>query len=203
MLTLFSSPTSPFVRKVLMVAHETGLIERLQLQPTDIWAAGTELHQANPLGKIPALILDDNRSLYDSPVICEYLDTLHEGLPLFPAVGPARWTALRRQALADGICDAAVLRVLEARRPEEKRSAEWVERQQSQIRRSLDVLEAETGTLPSELLTIGELSILSALGYLDLRFAHENWRVGRPGLTAWFMRASDRPSFRATAPNVL
>ncbi|MEK7820711.1 MAG: glutathione S-transferase N-terminal domain-containing protein, partial [Pseudomonadota bacterium] len=110
------SPTSPYVRKVCVVALETGLFARLDLAPTNVWAADTDIGRDNPLGKVPALATDGGEVLFDSPVICEYLDSLHDGAKLFPAAGGARWTALRRQALADGILDASVLRFLENRR---------------------------------------------------------------------------------------
>ncbi len=193
------SATSPYVRKVMIVAIECGLDPSIELQNTDAWSPQTDLPKDNPLGKVPALILDDGTALYDSPVICEYLDTLHDGPRLFPSPGPARWAALRQQALADGICDAAILRRLEGNRPEGEQSATWKERQRVAVARACDVLEAEAGTLPLEP-TIGTLAILSTLGYLDFRFGHEDWREGRPALKAWFEQASDRDSYRRTAP---
>ncbi|UKJ74613.1 glutathione S-transferase N-terminal domain-containing protein [Azospirillum brasilense] len=193
------SPTSPYVRKVAMVLIECGLDSAVEKQVTNAWAPDTDLPADNPLGKVPALILDDGSALYDSPVIAEYLDTLHDGPRLFPASGPARWTALRQQALADGICDAAILRRLELQRPDGERSESWADRQRRAVARALDVLEAEAPALDGTL-TIGTLSILVALGYLDFRFGHEHWRVGRPELAAWFASASDLDSFRRTAP---
>src|SRR5689334_5968404 len=137
------SPTSPYVRKVMMVIHELGLTDRVQLETTDAWSPTTTLPTTNPLGKVPALVLDDGSALFDSPVIAEYLDSLPGGgtAPLFPASGPARWTALRQQALADGICDAAILRRLEGNRPEQIRSTDWMESQRAAVARTVDVLE--------------------------------------------------------------
>ncbi|MBP2314162.1 glutathione S-transferase N-terminal domain-containing protein [Azospirillum soli] len=193
------SPTSPYVRKVVMVAIECGLEDSIERQETNAWSPDTDLPQDNPLGKVPALILKEGTALYDSPVIAEYLDTLHDGRRLFPPTGPARWTALRLQALADGICDAAILRRLEANRPDGEKSPSWMERQRRAVARALDVLEGEAAGLGDEL-TIGTLSVLVALGYLDFRFGHEDWREGRPALTRWFTAMADRDSFRRTAP---
>jgi glutathione S-transferase len=195
-MKLYFSYASPFARKVRMVAQEAGIAGQLTLELTDAWTATEGLPQDNPLCKVPTLVLDDGTPLFDSPVICEYLDTL-SGAGLFPAAGPARWTALRFQALGDGLCDAALLRRLEAMRPENLRSESWSERQKAAMQRSLDTLEGWAGSLAGPV-TIGTLAVATALGYLDLRFSHEDWRVGRPALTAWFAEASQRPSFLDT-----
>jgi glutathione S-transferase len=194
------SATSPYVRKVMMVAIECGLDGSIELLKTDAWSPETDLPTDNPLGKVPALVLPGGPTLYDSPVICEYLDTLHDGARLFPPTGPARWTALRQQALADGVCDASLLRRMESLRPDGEKSTSWMERQRQAVVRACDALEAEAGTLPLEHPTIGTLAILSTLGYLDFRFGHEDWREGRPALKAWFDKASARDSYRRTAP---
>lgn len=199
MMTLRWSGTSPYVRKVLMVAIECGVEERLSRQATDPWAADTDLPVDNPLGKVPALTLEDGTVLFDSPVIAEYLISLNPAAGLLPDSGPARWATLRLQAVADGICDAAILRRLEANRPEGEKSAAWMERQRKAVARSLDLLEAEAATLPVTP-TLGTLAVLSALAYLDFRFGHEPWRETRPALAAWFAAASDRDSLRRTAP---
>jgi glutathione S-transferase len=198
-MKLYFNPASPFVRKVRVTAHELGMSDRIEL--TGIILTPVSPHDAlrtsNPLGKIPALILDDGTVLYDSPVICEYLDTLAGGNRIFPAAGAARWTALRRQALADGIMDAAVLtRYEEAVRPRELRWQSWVDAQFLKIRTALDSLERE----PLEgVLDIGTISIACALSYLDLRFAGEDWRSSRPRLAAWEAAMAGRPSLAATA----
>ena len=128
------SPTSPYVRKVLVCAKERGLDGRIEPVPTNPTDPKTDLAKYNPLVKVPALVLDDGEVLYDSPVICDYLDSLHDSEPLIPAAGPARWAALRQQALADGILDAAILRMIETtRRPEALRWAGWSERQRLKI----------------------------------------------------------------------
>ena len=199
-MQLYFSPASPFVRKVRVTAHELGLSGRIEL--TSVTLTPVSPHEAvrssNPLGKIPALITDEGTALYDSPVICEYLDALAGGNRIFPAPGPARWTALRRQALADGMMDAAVLtRYEQAVRPKELRWEAWVDGQLLKIRTALDALELES---LEGAFDIGTISIACALGYLDLRFANEGWRKSRPRLGAWLAGLSQRPSLAATVP---
>lgn len=199
MLKLRYSPTSPYVRKVVMLIHEIGLGDRVERIRTDPWSAEETLGSQNPLNKVPTLITEDGMALFDSPVICEYLDSLHDGPKMFPAAGPARWVALRLLALGDGICDAAVLRRLEQMRPDAQRSADWIARQQRAVMRGCDFLEAHVDELAGPL-TVGGLAVLAALGYLDFRFGDEDWRPGRPRLAAWFAEASQRDSFRQTQP---
>ena len=133
--------TSPYVRKVVVALAELGLDDRVERIDTLVWDPATDIGATNPLGKVPALITDDGAVLFDSPVICEYLNDLAGG-PMFPA-GAARWPALRLQALGDGILDAAILRLLESRRPAERQSADWMARQKRSVDRALDVLEGE------------------------------------------------------------
>jgi len=197
-MQLYFSPTSPFVRKVRVCAIEHGLGDRLTLVTVADLPPGT-IRTVNPLGKVPALVLDDGSVLYDSPVICEYIDALGGG-GQFPKDGPARWTALRHQALGDGLCDAALRQVMENRRPEGDRHLDENEHQAKAVTAALDVMEAEAGELSSQTLTIGEIAIACALGYLDLRFAHQDWRAGRPSLEAWYDVVSLRPSMEATRP---
>ena len=195
------SQTSPFVRKVLMAAHEVGVADRIEISPTDVWSPDSPVVRENPLSKIPTLLTEDGMVLFDSPVIVEYLDSLHDGRKLIPATGPARWTALRQQALADGICDAAVLRRMEGLRPAGQRSADWDSRQRAAITRAFDRLEVEAGDLPDPSQpTVGGLAVVSAMGYMDFRFSHEPWRPGRPALAHWFEAAAQRASFQATLP---
>jgi glutathione S-transferase len=200
MMQLYFNPASPYVRKVRITAHELGLSERIELITLSLTPVSPhdELRSRNPLGKIPALITDDGAVLYDSPVICEYLDAMAGGHRIFPAPGAARWTALRRQALADGIMDAAVLtRYEQAVRPEALRWQAWADGQLLKIRTALDTLEREQ--LQSAF-DIGTMSIACALGYLDLRFAGEGWRTTRPRLAAWLEAVGGRPALTATAP---
>lgn len=193
------SAASPYVRKVLATAYETGLESRIERVPTTVWAPDTDIAKDNPLGKVPALVTEEGEVLYDSPVICEYLDSLHKGLRLFPAAGAARWKALKVQALADGILDAAILRRLESQRPPAQRSQGWLARQAAAVKRGMDALEAEAGGW-GDPPTIGQIAAGCACGYLDFRFGQEDWRPGRPRLTAWYARFAERPSMRATAP---
>jgi glutathione S-transferase len=202
-MKLLFNPVSPFARKVHVVARERGLIDRITLQPVAPLPTKpvAELAQANPIGKVPALVLDDGSALYDSRVIAEYLDSIGTaGVVLFPASGDARWTALRRQALGDGIMDAGVsIRYERAVRPPERLFPDWVEGQRRKILQSLDVLENEARLLFGEL-TIGHIAIACALGYLDFRFADEEWRKGRAALAEFYSGISTRPSMTATAP---
>lgn len=199
-MKLYYSTTSPYVRKVLITAIELGLRERIEIVPVDNSPVtqSAALNQANPVGKIPALITDDGATFYDSRVICEYLDSLHQGARLFPASGDARWDALRQQALADGVMDAAVLARYETwLRPAPLRWDEWTEGQSDKIERGLDVLEGQVAGLAGAL-TIGTISIACALGYLDLRLGHLGWRDRRPQLSSWLAEFARRPSFQST-----
>jgi len=201
-MKLYFNPASPYVRKVRVTAHELGLGDRIELISITLTPVSPHeaLRASNPIGKIPALVLDDGTALYDSPVVCEYLDALAGGNRIFPAAGAARWTALRRQAIADGIMDAAVLtRYEEAVRPKELRWQAWVDGQFLKIRTALDVLEKEN---LAGAFDIGTLSIACALGYLDLRFASEGWRASRPRLASWDAAISKRPSLAATMLSV-
>lgn len=203
-MKLHYAPASPFARKVRMVALETGLDR--DIEPHVIMVSpvnpSPELARDNPLMKVPTLITADGTALFDSRVICEYLDTLHPGRRLFPANGPSRWQALRQQALCDGIMDAAVLCRYEAAiRPTQYQWSEWRSGQLGKISAALAALEREVASLAGEL-TIGSLTAACALGYLDFRLPEMKWRESAPGLTQWFAKASARPSFKATAPAV-
>lgn len=194
------SPTSPYVRKVVVTAMERGLDGQIERIPTNTRDPQSGLSGDNPLGKVPCLILDNGERLFDSPVICAYLDSLAEGEPLIPATGEARWRALRQEALADGIQDAALLRMGEAmRRPEQYRWPAFIEAQRKKVVRALDTLELEVDQLNGPL-TLGQIAVGCALGYLDLRFAEDDWRSGRPKLAAWYEDFVARPSMMATVP---
>lgn len=201
-MQLHFSPASPFVRKVRVVAIETGLeraIELVDVEVTPI-APNPDVILANPIGKIPCLVTEDVGPLYDSRVISEYLDGQHDGPRLFPEAGPTRWQALRRQALADGIMDAAVLaRYENALRPTERRWDDWFTHQKLKFRRALDQLEKDVATF-TDTLDIGQIAIGCALGYLDFRFPEEGWRDERPALAAWFKPFAARESMVRTAP---
>jgi glutathione S-transferase len=191
---------SPFARKVRIVARETNAVARIEEVLTIVSPVvpNAELARENPLVKIPALVTDQGETLYDSRVICEYLDSFHGGRKLFPSSGHERITALRRQALADGMLDAAVsCRYEIAVRPESLRWAEWIAGQKNKILGGLDALEAEVRTWSDEF-DIGRIAVASVPGYLDFRFDDWHWRAGRPNLAAWYERISSRPSMVAT-----
>ncbi|HEB78946.1 MAG TPA: glutathione S-transferase [Rhodospirillales bacterium] len=195
------SPTSPFVRKVMVAAIELGIEDSIQTVAANVWGGGGGIAEDNPLGKVPALITEGGETLYDSPVICEFLNSLCEGPGLIPVSGGARWIALRRQALADGVIDAGALRLLEGRRPESEQSPSWIERQKAVVERGMDALEAEadSGMLNGEA-TIGHVAIGVTLGWFDFRYSHEPWRTGRPALAEWFETFCQRPSMTKTEP---
>jgi len=198
MMKLRYSATSPFVRKVVVTAMETGQDSEIQRIPTVATDPASGIAADNPLNKVPALILEDGTVLFDSAVICEYLDQRKNG-GLFPAAGPARWTALTRQALADGIMDAALLRRYEVMRPEHLRSAEWDARQKLKMEQGLDALERAAAGFGAAF-DIGTITVAALLDYLDFRFAAEAWRDKRPGLAQWHKAFSARPSLQATLP---
>jgi len=201
-MKLYTNKASPFARKARILVRETGLAGRVEEAETVVSpiAANETLARDNPLVKIPALVTDSGETLFDSRVICEYLDTLHTGRKFFPASGPQRFTALRRQSLTDGILDAAVLcRYETAVRPEALRWKEWIEGQKRKIFGGLAVLEAETAAWGDEF-AIGQVGAACVLGYLDFRFADWDWRGGHPRLKGWFEHVSARPSVSATRP---
>ena len=193
-MRLLHSPASPFARKVRACAVARGIDGQITLVATQGEAA--DLAAVNPLGKLPCLITEDGVALYDSRVICEFLDTVGNVFPMFPEHG-LRFRALRFQALGDGISDAAVLRRGEMGRPSEPARDGVISVQRGKITRSLDVLETDP---PSVHVDIGCLAVACALGYLDLRFADDAWREGRPKLAAWFAAISEQPCLVQTAP---
>ena len=191
------SGASPYVRKALACAIARGLdsrVERMTISTTD-----PALQPLNPLAKVPTLVTDDGSTLFDSPVICEYLDSIGDAPKLFPAAGPARWKALRQQALADGILDASQPRRREVALPQDDGRKEYVALQQGKVVRALDAFEAEADML-GLLTTIGEITLGCALGYLDFRFPHEPWRPGRPKLEAWYAKVVAMPPLAQTMP---
>ena len=201
MMTLLSHPFSPYGRKVKIATALKGLKDRIEVVQVDTNPLeNTDITRANPLGKIPALVIDGDTAIYDSHVICEYLDSLAPAPALFPKGGVERMRTLTLGALCDGILDAALLLVYEKRfRPEEKRHAPWQERQQGKIDRAIDQLERNPpawGASPD----YGHLTLACALGYLDFR--HEGrWRAGHPGLVAWLDEfANAVPAFEETRP---
>lgn len=202
-MKMYVNQASPFARKARILAREAGIADRIEEIETIVSPvkANEALARDNPLVKIPALVTDGGETLFDSRVICEYLDTLHRKPKLFPGRGPRRFAALRLQALTDGVLDAAVLcRYEGAVRPEALRWRDWIDGQKRKIFGALDALEAEADPWGEEF-KIGQIGAACACGYLDFRFPDWNWRSGRPQLAAWFERASRRPSVSATAPS--
>ena len=196
-MKLFHSAASPFVRKVMACAIARDLDERITLIPANPHDSPPDLLAANPLGLIPCLVTEDGMALFDSPVICEYLDSREGGIPLFPHPAAARWVALRRQAMGDGIMDAAVLRRGEGQRPVEAARTALMARRKAAIDRTIAALEAD---VPHQTLDIGTIAIGCALGYLDFRFPHEPWRPAAPKLAAWFVAFSEHPCMARTVP---
>jgi len=199
-MKLHWSPRSPFVRKVMIVAHELGLTDRITCVRTVV--ATTRPHaplmEENPLSKIPTLILDDGTVLYDSPVICEYLDTLHAGRKLVPTDCIERLTALRRQALGDGFLDFLLLLRNEHERPHP--SPVHVATFSTKKEAVLKALDKEASDLAASPLTVGHIAIGCALSYLDFRFGHEDWRADHARIAGWHREFAGRASVRVTEP---
>ena len=201
-MKLMSSPASPFGRKVKMTIAMKNLADRIDVLSVDATKGDASLNAANPLGRIPALILDNGDAIHDSHVICEYLDTIGSGPVLVPRAGPERWRTLTLASLADGLIEQALLQVYEGRyRPENMRVEAWVQRLQSKIDRTLDQLEpAPPGWKDHP--DYGHLSLAAALGYMDFRHAGR-WRTARPNMVGWLDRfAAAAPSFKASTPGV-
>ena len=213
-MRLHWSPRSPFVRKVMVSAHELGLADQIVIEPTVVAMTKPNLSLLadNPLGKIPTLLLDDGTVLYDSLVICEYLDALagdglagagfegdrRAGPRLFPATGPARWTALTWHALGDGLMDTLVLWRNERDKPQPRQTQEWLAAFELKTGATLGRIGALVPALDAAPFGIGHIAIGCALSYLDFRFAGLRWRDGCDGLAAWHAAFEARPSVRAT-----
>jgi glutathione S-transferase len=197
-MKLYYTNTSPFVRKVLVAARELGIESRLEtifLRPSPL-KADPELSKNNPLSKIPALVLDDRTVLYDSPVICEYLD---QEKKLVPA--KERWRILRVQALCDGILEAAILVFYEKmHRPKDIQWEPWMNGQAEKARQGLDELEREAARFGDEI-DLAQICAGVTLGWLEFRSAIGDVRAGRPQLTRWYERFAQRPSMVSTAPS--
>lgn len=198
-MKLFYAPASPFVRKVNVLAIEAGLDTRLEWVKTNPWQAEEILIAENPLSQIPTLITDDGQVIYDSRVICEYLDTLHTENRFIP-LNENRWPVLRLQALADGILNAGILRFREAKRETALQSADWDQMQKNAIERGLDYLESSVSQWRDDL-NVGVITVGCTLGWLDFRFSNEDWRLQRPDLSHWYQVFSTRSSMLKTVPH--
>ena len=201
-MKLYWSSRSPFVRKVMVFAHETGLADQLDCVRTLVVMTkpNRDLMRDNPLGKIPTLVLDDGSVLYDSTVICEYLDGLHDGRKLFPPSGPERWAALRWHALGDNLLDNLVLWRNEMLRPEPQQSPEMLGAFELKVRNVVIALEREADRFAAAEINIGHVAIGCALAYIDFRFPDLGWHEGNPCIAAWHDTFSTRPSMQKTRP---
>jgi glutathione S-transferase len=202
-MKLIGSLTSPYVRKVRVVLAEKKIEYDFVLDSP--WEANNGVSRYNPLGKIPVLVLDDESSLYDSRVIVEYLDATAPNNRLIPAGGRERIVVRRWEALADGINDAAASGFLEAKRPAEKRSDEWIARQRGKIVAGLEVMSADLGEQAwchGNAISLADLAVGACLGYLDFRYADIDWRAAHPNLARLFEKLMQRPAFAETVPRV-
>jgi len=201
-MLLHWSPRSPYVRKVLITAHETGIADRIENVRTVVAAAepNVELMKENPQSRLPTLRLPDGTVIYDSVVICEYFDSVHGSKKLFPETYPERLVALRRHALGDGMLDTMLMWRGEVLRPAANQSIAHMQAWKLKTNVSVDMLEEETEALGRSPFSIGHIAIGVALGYIDFRFPELAWRNGHPRLTKWYETFSARPSVKATEP---
>lgn len=197
-MKLHWSPTSPFVRKVMIAAHEVGAADQLELAETFPQSVIEDVSQDNPLGMIPALVTDEGEALYDSSVIIAWLNHRYGG-SLLPAPGPEAWAVYRRHALGHGLIDTTNARFHEHRRPTELQWSQQDAKLTKRIALAVDGLDREAEALAGPF-TVAQIAAGVALSYLDLRFPDEDWRTSRPALADWHAAISERPSFAATAP---
>jgi glutathione S-transferase len=201
-MKLHWSPRSPFVRKVMIVLNETGLTPQVECVRTVVAMAAApnpDLLPDNPIGKIPTLVLKDGTALSDSRVICEYLDTLHDGPRLFPADTARRFRHLRWQSLSDGLTDVLLLWRNERIRPEGTQHATIMAGFEVKVRHAVAMFDRETEELSAEPFGIGHVALACTLGQMDFRFGNSRWREGHPRLARWYDEISQRPSVSATA----
>jgi len=196
-MKLMWSPASPYVRKVLVTAHELGVADSLELVPMRT-AGNVELQRHNPIGKIPTLLLENNIALYDSQVICEYLNARFGQGRLLPP-GDDLWLSLRRLSLADGILDAGLLARAELRRSPDRQLDEQLKIQLDKARRGMNWLETDVETF-GDRFGAAEIAVACAVGWLEFRFAAEGWLDERPNLRRWTARVEQRDSMQATIP---
>lgn len=195
----YATVSSPYARKIRVAAIETGQADLIDWQMLSRDERATMMPGINPLGKVPAVVLDSGEALYDSPVICAYVDSLHDGPKLIPPTGPARWRALRREALGDGLTEAVGNVAQESLKPADKQLQRVFGRQGAKVTAALAALEAEAGdfqTPPG----MGEIAIACAIGYMDYRGVATGWQKTHPTLAAWYSEINTRPSFSQTMP---
>jgi len=198
-MQLWYSATSPYVRKVVMAAKELGLDGRIENIASGPLGPSGAIAADNPLGKVPALRTDSGDVIIGSRVICEYLDSLHDGAKLFPSPGADRWRVLKVCELADGAMDAGILAIMETRRAADEQSPGWIEKQKAVVGLALDALEGEADALGQDA-DIATITVCCALGWLEFRNIVEDWRANRPALADWYAGFSARPSALATEP---
>jgi len=201
-MLLHWSPRSPFVRKVMIAAHECGLADRIETVRTVVAASqpNTELMKENPQSRLPTLRLADGTVVYDSPVICEYFDMLDGGGKLFPPAFPERLVALRRQSLGDGMLDTLLMWRGEVTRPPVQQSIKHMQAWRLKTKVSVDALEEEADALVATAFSIGHIALGVALGYIDFRFPELKWREGHPKIAGWHAAFEARPSAKANTP---
>lgn len=199
-MKLLYSPTSPYARKVRITAIEKGLADRVEIVGVDVLGKPDTVRSDNPLAKIPTLVLDDGTAIFDSPVICEYLDGLTPQPLLLPKEGAARFAVLKRQALADGVMDAAFNFVMERRRPEAQRSEEWSTRWRNAMSHAIAALEAEW--TPDAPFDLGWIATIAAIDYVEFRLGDLGLLKEAQHLARWRAAIAARPSIAATAPPV-
>ena len=202
-MKLYWSPRSPYVRKVMVCAHETGLADRIERVPAVVAMTRPhlELMRENPLGKIPTLVTDSGQILFDSAVICEYLDSLHSGPRLFPSSPERRWEALRWHALGDWMLDLLILWRNELLRPQARRSADILAAFALKTRTAVSVLDREAAAIAGAPFGIGHVAVGCAFGYIDFRFPDLGWREGNARIARWFETFARRPSAQFTLPS--
>jgi glutathione S-transferase len=198
-MKLYCSKTSPYARKVRVVAHELGLTDLIEEIICDPFDAPAELLAANPLSRVPTLITEKGETLPDSSLIIEYLQTRGRGLTALPR-GSKRWAALRRAHVAEGAINACFATAMERRRPEGIRYVPFLDRQADVIRRAVAVLDLEAAELTNDAPSVVEITTGVALGYLDLRMPYVEWRKGHEPLDRWYTIFSQRESMLATVP---
>lgn len=201
-MKLIGSVTSPYVRKVRVVLAEKKLDYAFELE--NVWSPDTKIAVSNPLGKVPCLVMEDGSAMYDSRVIAEYLDTLTPVCKLLPANSRDRANVKVREALADGVCDAAVIAYLErTQRPAELQSQAWIDRQMGKVHAGLKVIADNLGEQPfcmGNHYTLADVAVGCTLGWLALRFPDIDWRGDYPNLARLFDKLSERPSFKDSVP---
>lgn len=201
-MKLIGSHTSPYTRKVRIVLAEKKIDYEFVIDSP--WLADSTVPGINPLGKIPVLVLDDDTPLFDSRVIVEYIDNVTPNNKLFPAPNRERTEVKRWEALADGLCDAAVAALLEGKRPANEQSANWIERQRDKVARSLEFMSKELADKTFCMgthISMADLAVGTALGYLSFRFPDIEWHAAHPNLAKLYDKLMQRPAFAETIPH--